>query len=41
VVDEDVDRVALHLWSVTHGIVALELAGRLPASVTDRDRHYE
>ena len=26
------ERIALHLWSVSHGIVSLELAGHLPAA---------
>jgi hypothetical protein len=41
VVDGEADRVALHLWVVTHGMVALELAGRQQATVTNLDRHYE
>ena len=34
----DPDQIALHLWAVVHGMVSLELAGRLPidASVTEQ-----
>ena len=35
------ERIALHLWSVSHGMVSLELAGHLPADAAARDVAYE
>ena len=41
VVTGDPERVARHLWTVTHGAVSLELAGRLPALGQDPADAYE
>jgi AcrR family transcriptional regulator len=37
----DPERVARHLWTVAHGAVSLELAGRLPALGQDLEEAYE
>jgi AcrR family transcriptional regulator len=37
----DPDGIALHLWAVAHGMVGLELAGRLPAGAGDADEAYD
>ena len=37
----DPDRVARHLWTVAHGAVGLELAGRLPALGQDAEEAYD
>ena len=37
----DPERIARHLWTVTHGAVSLELAGRLPALGQDPEAAYE
>ena len=37
----DPDHVARHLWTVVHGAVGLELAGRLPALEQDPEEAYE
>ena len=34
------ERIALHLWAVTHGMVGLELAGHLPGEPTEREAAY-
>jgi AcrR family transcriptional regulator len=35
------ERIALHLWAVTHGMVGLELAGHLPGDATERRAAFE
>ncbi len=35
----DADGIALHLWAVAHGMVGLELAGRLPGGVPAEDAY--
>ena len=35
------ERVARHLWTVAHGAVSLELAGRLPALGQDAEEAYD
>jgi AcrR family transcriptional regulator len=37
----DAERIALHLWAVSHGAVSLELAGHLPGTTKDRKALYE
>ena len=37
----DAERIALHLWSVSHGTVSLELAGHLPDDPAARAQIYE
>src|SRR5215218_9979060 len=37
----DPERIARHLWTVTHGAVSLELAGRLPTLGQDPEQAYE
>jgi AcrR family transcriptional regulator len=37
----DADRIALHLWAVSHGTVSLELAGHLPDDPAARALLYE
>ena len=37
----DAERIALHLWSVSHGTVSLELAGHLPDDPAARTQIYE
>ena len=37
----DPDDIALHLWAVAHGMVGLELAGRLPDSAGPADEAYD
>ena len=37
----DPDRIAAHLWAVTHGMVGLELAGRLPLDPVQVEEEYE
>jgi AcrR family transcriptional regulator len=37
----DAERIALHLWAVSHGAVSLELAGHLPGTTRDRKAIYE
>lgn len=37
----DPDGIALHLWAVAHGMVGLELAGRLPDGAGDADEAYD
>jgi AcrR family transcriptional regulator len=34
------ERIALHLWTVSHGFVTLEIAGQLGDKATDRDHAY-
>jgi AcrR family transcriptional regulator len=41
VLDGDPERIALHLWAVVHGMVGLELAGRLPVEETAIEGAYE
>lgn len=36
----DPERIALHLWSVTHGMVSLELAGALGVPATEYESLY-
>jgi AcrR family transcriptional regulator len=36
----DPDRIALHLWSVAHGMVALELAGMLAGTAEEAAQRY-
>jgi hypothetical protein len=38
--DGDPERIALHLWSVAHGMVGLELAGTLGVPADDAERLY-
>ena len=40
-VGDDAERIAFHLWAVSHGMVSLELAGHLPADAAERDQAYE
>jgi len=40
-VGDDAERVAFHLWAVSHGMVSLELAGHLPNDRAARDVAYE
>jgi len=35
------ERIARHLWAVTHGMVSLELAGHLPGDATERQADYD
>lgn len=37
----DPDRIALHLWVVAHGMVSLELSGRLPLPLEDAAVAYD
>jgi AcrR family transcriptional regulator len=37
----DAERIAFHLWAVSHGTVSLELAGHLPRSAKDRKAIYD
>jgi len=37
----DPERIARHLWTVTHGAVSLELAGRLPLLGQSPEQAYE
>jgi len=37
----DPDQIALHFWVVAHGMVSLELSGRLPATPDDAARRYD
>jgi AcrR family transcriptional regulator len=37
----DSDEIALHLWAVAHGMVGLELAGRLPDSAGPAEEAYD
>jgi AcrR family transcriptional regulator len=37
----DPERIALHLWAVVHGMVGLELAGRLPVDADQAEEEYE
>ncbi len=37
----DPERIALHLWAVSHGTVSLELAGGLPDEPGAAERIYE
>ena len=37
----DSESIALHLWAVAHGMVSLELAGRLPAGAEPPEIVYE
>lgn len=39
--DEDPERIALHLWVVTHGMVNLELNGQLPSIGTDPEAYEQ
>jgi AcrR family transcriptional regulator len=41
VLSGDPERIARHLWTVTHGAVSLELAGRLPGLGQDPEDAYE
>ena len=34
------ERIALHLWAVSHGMVGLELAGHLPGDATEGEAAY-
>jgi AcrR family transcriptional regulator len=36
----DAERIAFHLWSVSHGMVSLEIAGHLDGDAGDRDHVY-
>ena len=36
----DAEEVALHLWSLAHGLVSLELAGLLPGDAGERAQRY-
>ena len=38
-IGDDAERIAFHLWAMSHGMVSLELAGHLPAE--DADTAYE
>ena len=40
-IGDDAERIAFHLWAVSHGMVSLELAGHLPADAAARDQAYE
>lgn len=40
-VDGDPERMALHLWAVAHGMVSLELNGKLPSLGTMEDLYLE
>ena len=40
-VGDDAERIAFHLWAVSHGMVSLELAGHLAAGAAARDTAYE
>jgi AcrR family transcriptional regulator len=35
------ERIARHLWAVSHGMVSLELAGHLPADAEESDAAYD
>src|SRR4051794_22668840 len=35
------ERIARHLWAVSHGMVSLELAGHLPGDEQDREPAYD
>jgi len=37
----DPERIALHLWVVAHGMVSLELSGRLPIPTEETSRAYD
>jgi AcrR family transcriptional regulator len=37
----DPERIALHLWAVAHGMVSLELSGRLPPSAQETAQAYD
>jgi AcrR family transcriptional regulator len=37
----DPDQIAQHLWAVAHGMVSLELAGRLPEGTTTAEEAYD
>jgi AcrR family transcriptional regulator len=37
----DPERIALHLWAVAHGMVSLELSGRLPPSAQKTAEAYD
>jgi AcrR family transcriptional regulator len=37
----DPDQIALHLWVVVHGMVSLELAGRLPVDASGAEQTYD
>ncbi|MFK8906938.1 TetR-like C-terminal domain-containing protein [Streptomyces sp. YS-3] len=37
----DAERIAVHLWAVLHGMVGLELAGRLPVPADAVEQAYE
>ena len=37
----DPERIALHLWAVAHGMVSLELSGRLPLSAEATPQVYD
>lgn len=37
----DPERIALHLWSVAHGMVSLELSARLPLPAQETARAYD
>ena len=39
-VDDDPERIALHLWAVAHGMVSLELNGKLPALGSSMEELY-
>jgi len=37
----DAERVAVHLWAVSHGMVSLELNGKLPGPASAEDQYAE
>jgi AcrR family transcriptional regulator len=39
-VGADAERIAAHLWAVSHGMVSLEIAGHLDGDETERARAY-
>ncbi len=39
-VSGDPDRIALHLWAVSHGMLSLELNGKLPAPLGSAEEQY-
>jgi AcrR family transcriptional regulator len=39
-VGRDAERIALHLWSVSHGMVSLEIAGQLEGDEAAREHAY-
>jgi len=41
IVDGDPERIALHLWAVAHGMVSLELNGKLPNPDAAEDQYAQ